>query len=383
MSILIIIVPLLTALIFFLIVPGVGALIVQSNWRKFRINMLNATNYPYLEYSDIKNENNGVNFRFFGSLEAIEDKNKIWLKGDNLSIAADLENVYVYMLPSLMTDEEAQRVPWKRISSLVAGTQILISGPLTVENNRSIFKNSSSNALLIVIFDGEKETLLKRAISGGRKRNEYWNQFTLISLITGSFSLFSLSYFFFRSPLLEIPALISLCLSFYPIAILMPPGVIFFFLYQYFWKIARHLRIDRDLFRIPLFHFRNNDETSKKKEALLSNGEKYVMLNVNNLEVSNHLEENTSVETRQCSTVKREAENNMFIFGSYSPEADLIVSPKDRMMEFVMIPGDPEKISKKCQKKSIIFTSLSGMFIVLDISINLIIILILLSNYIR
>ena len=121
----------------------------------------------------------------------------------------------------------------------------------------------------------------------------------------------------------------------------------------------------------------------KKKEALLSNGEKYVMLNVNNLEVSNHLEENTSVETRQCSTVKIEAENNMFIFGSYSPEADLIVSPKDRMMEFVMIPGDPEKISKKCQKKSIIFTSLSGMFIVLDISINLIIILNLLSNYIR
>ncbi len=381
MSIVYIIIPLTVSLIFFLLIPGIGALIVRTNWRKFRVDMQNATSYPYLDYSDIKNENNELNFRFFGSLEAIENKNKIWVKGGNLAIAADLQNVFVYILPSLLTDEEAQRVPWKRISSLIAGTQILISGSLIVENNRGIFKNSSLNPLLVVIFDGDKETLLKRAISVGRKRNEYWNQFTLISLVTGSFSLLSISYFFFRNPLWEIPALIALCLSFYPVALLLPPGVIFFFLYQYFWKKARYLRVDRDLFRLPLVPFMQNEEFSSRNEVTLVNGEKYVMQKANNSNLSNYLEENSSIETRRCSTIKVDDKNEIFIFGVV--DKNFIIAPKDRMIEFVMIPGNPEIISKKCQKKSLLFTYLSAIFIILDIGINLLIILNLLYNNIR
>lgn len=382
MNILLLAIPLFTAIVFFLIIPGVGAFIARSYWRKFRVNMLNTTKYPYLEYSDIINENNGKNFRFIGSLEAIEDKNKIWVKGINLSIAADLENVFVYILPPVNTNDEAQRVPWKNISSLIAGTKILISGPVTIENNRGIFKNDSMNPLLIVIFDGNMETLLKRAITGGRKRNEYWNQFTLISLVTGSFALLSISYFFFRNPIWEIPSFVSLSLSLYPIAILAPPGVIFFFLYQYFWKKARNLRIDRDLFKIPVFPFGSLNQKNKKKETILANGKKYTMLRIKKTEKDKYLEEGSSIEIRSCSSVSEE-NDELFLFGLYSEEDKFIKAPLDRMHEYVMITGNPEKISLECQKKSILFTFLAGIFITLDIGINLLIFLNILYYYFR
>jgi hypothetical protein len=383
MNILLLAIPLITAIIFFLLIPGVGAFIARSHWRKFRVNILHSTTYPYLEYSDIINENSGGSYRFIGSLEAIEGKNKIWVKGGNLSIAADVENIFVYILPSLTANDEAQRVPWKSISSLIAGTQILISGNLAIENNRGIFKDNSDTPLLIVIFDGDKETLLKRAITGGRKKNEYWNQFTLISLVTGSFILLSISYFFFRNPLWGIPSFVSLSLSLYPIAILAPPGVIFFFLYQYFWKKARKLRIDRDLFRIPVFPFGSIIDKENRKEVILSNGEKYVMLNVKSAEKDKYLKENTSIEIRRCSSVKISDDDNLFIFGTYSEEENYIASPRDKMHEYVMIIGNPEIISGKCQKKSTFFTYLAGIFITLDVGINLLILLSLLYNYTR
>ena len=40
-----------------------------------------------------------------------------------------------------------------------------------------------------------------------------------------------------------------------PVAPFLPPGVALYYLYRYFWKMARRLRAERDLLRLPLRYF--------------------------------------------------------------------------------------------------------------------------------
>ena len=77
---------------------------------------------------------------------------------------------------------------------------------------------------MVVIYDGDERSILLRAVWGGRQKNEYWNSFTLAALITGSVSLFLMSYLFLSHPLYRQAALFALTLGFFPLATLLPPG---------------------------------------------------------------------------------------------------------------------------------------------------------------
>ena len=181
----------LVAFIFFGLIPGLGAFSVRAKWRLFRSRMLEASTLPFLDYSDLEKDKEGRSFRLFGNLQAIQDQSKIWVRAGNFSIAADLAGVPVYILPSEMQneffpDEQPQSVPWMQISSLPAGVQMFLAGTLTIEDGQAVFRSRPNNPLLAVIYDGSQESLLNRAIWCGRQKNEYWNQFTLISLITAN-----------------------------------------------------------------------------------------------------------------------------------------------------------------------------------------------------
>ncbi len=382
------------AFLFFMLIPGLGAFSVRAKWRRFRAQMTAASTYAIMDYSVLSSENEGSAFRFFGTLEAIQDTNRIWMRSGDVSAAADLEDVPVYILPSMssgetlsdvLTDDEPQSIPWKQISSLPAGVKLFVAGIARLEDGLALFRSHPRVPLLVVIFDGARETILRRAVRSGRQRNEYWNQFTLVSLITGSFSLSLLTYLFLANPVTRIPALIALSLSVAPLAVLLPPGAVFLYLYKSFWTRARSLRAQRDLQRLPLRYFEANFVNDPEGQAVsvLPNGERYVMISGDPDVLKSRIIPNDRdallPEHLTISPSTREA----YLFGSSLGDSSAIALPTDPMADLIIIQGNPEENALRCSKKAMLFTLLSGAFLSMDLFPNLILLLFLFRTLIR
>ncbi len=371
----------LVAFIFFGLIPGLGAFSVRAKWRLFRSRMLEASTLPFLDYSDLEKDKEGRSFRLFGNLQAIQDQSKIWVRAGNFSIAADLAGVPVYILPSEMQneflpDEQPQSVPWIQISSLPAGVQMFLAGALAIEDGQAVFRSRPNNPLLAVIYDGSQESLLNRAIWCGRQKNEYWNQFTLISLITGSVALLFLAYLLFGNPQMRLAGLVSLTLSSAPLSVLLPPGAVFLFLYRSFWKKARILRAERDLHRLPLRYFKNGSRES----AFLPDGQDYRMVRGSAEQVRAAVG-GASVPPVPLSIAP--SGDDAFLFGAVSDGNPQIMKPRDPMAGLTLIRGVPEENAQRCSQRARFYTLLSGVFFSLDIVPNLVLVFAVLRMLVR
>ncbi len=438
------------AFLFFGIIPGIGAFIVRSRWRKFRKRIIELSLKPFVSYSETSSANSGFigEYRFFGTIEGIQGNDRIWVRSGNLSVAVDMENVMVYTLPSfigirnsdserldeMIPEEEPRILTWDQVFSLPEGTNIFIGGSLFYESGIGIFKTTPESMLLVVIYDGERETIIKRSIWSGRQRNEYFNQFTMASIIAGSFSLVLIAFALLNNPVLRLPALFSITLSLFPIAVFLPPGVIFYFLYRWAWKKGRVLRATRDLLRLPLRYFEDGkdsvngdslsdsirvydrvsesfrDDTisvSKTEEGCFSRysklptGELYV-------EVAGLLtadEENSQRNEwkikcgrevftlwgrltfrETCMRNDRVKDKDLFYaYGVYrGDEKDKRISnsENDPMCELVVIPGNPDLRAERCQIRARVYEWVSALFVGFGLLVNMFFILLILHNYI-
>ncbi len=341
-----------TAVLFFALVPGAGAFTVRWQWRLFRRRMLEASLAPFLRYSDLTGaEGPRGDFRVFGELEAIEERDRVWINTGEFTVEADLEGVRLYLLPSLsgggglqepLPDEEPAVAPWNRVFSLPSGLSLFVGGRLFLEEGRGVFRSSPRAPLLVVFYDGERESILKRAIWGGRKRNEYWNPFTLPSLLAGFLCLALLAYLSLRSSQAGLPGLAVLSLAAAPVAPLLPPGVALYYLYRYFWKLARRLRAERDLLRLPLRYF-PEEGPAGERTALLPNGQRYLMCREGALAVEGE------PETRSCTRHPDTGEG--WLFGAVEERQGrrTLRRPADPMAELLRVPGDPAALASRCE----------------------------------
>jgi hypothetical protein len=393
--------------LFYIVIPAVGAYFARERWRRFREKLVQVSFYPIIDYSDLNREA-GIpgNFRFFGNLEAIQGENRIWLTSGTTTIAADLQNVSIYLIPSqtpleqspqktsmqfeeVIPYQEPASIKWKRIFSLPEGTKIFIGGSLVIETVGGVFKSTQTEPLLVVIYDGEKKDILKRAIWCGRQKNEYWNQFTLVSLITGFFSLLIFAYILLQSPAMRIPALISLTLSLLPIAIFLPPGLPLFFAYRFLWKKARLLRAERDLLKLPLRYFNDGSSTcgDGKKITMLPDNKQYIMVKNSQMSSASFLPVQGNAKIRICSlaSVKSLKSQEYYLFGEYHSSADeeYISEPEDPMAELIQIPGNPEKLATACNRKAQLYTFFSGFFILADLLVSFFLLFVILQFVFR
>jgi len=243
----------IVAFLFYGLIPGIGAFSVRSRWRGFRRRLQESSLFPFVSYSDLSKRGEYLgNFRMFGDLEAIQGKNGILVNSGSFTVEADLETAKLYFLPSfsasnqklpverledVVVDEQPASVSWDQIFSLPAGTQMFVAGALFSEEGRAVFRSRHKEPLLVVLYDGDKTTILRRAIWAGRQRNEYWNQFTVASLLTGSFCMLLLAFILLRSAAATRATLLALSLAFFPISGLLPPGFILYYLYRYFLSL--------------------------------------------------------------------------------------------------------------------------------------------------
>jgi len=341
-----------TALLFFALIPGAGAFAVRWQWRLFRRCMREASLAPFLRYSDLGGaEGRRGDFRVFGELEAIQGRDRIWINTGQFTVEADLEGVRLYLLPSLsgggglqepLPDEEPAVAPWNRVFSLPSGMRLFVGGSLFLEEGRGVFRSSPGAPLLVVLYDGERESILKRAIWGGRKRNEYWNPFTLPSLLTGFLCLALMAYLSLRSSQAGLPGLAVLSLAAAPVAPFLPPGVVLYYLYRYFWKLARRLRAERDLLRLPVRYFPEGGP-AVEQSVLLPTGERYLMCREGTAAVEGE------PETRSCSGQPDGGVGWLFGAVEESQNRRSLRRPADPMAELLRVPGDPAVLASRCE----------------------------------
>ena len=328
---------------------------------------------PEVSYSYPERSGNGFAgfYRFIGELQAIQNDSSVWINNGSVSVKAELKGVHVYLLPtSQAMESEAQveqnvevlpqqmpkKLNWERVYSLNQGTGVLLSGAVYLENGNPVFHHTEENPLLVIIYDGKKETVLRRSIWCGRQLNEYWNPITPVSLVAGSFCIFVYAYFLLRGSGIDYISLTAVLLSIVPVMPILPPGIIFYFLYKKLWKRGRLLRAERDLLRLPLRF------GSSRRLSCAS--------------VAEAVELYPAARVRSCGVI-REAE----LMGSECRvflEGDDI-KKTDPLVEDLIIPGEPEDLAVMCRRRARIMeisaTAALGMsFVVNTILIFLVII---------
>jgi hypothetical protein len=264
---------------FYFFIPGLGAFFVRSRWRKFRRSLVEALEYPEISYKDLhaKNETSPLSgrYHFLGVLEAIQEDDVIWLRSSEVALSADMRGQKVFLLPSqtvsgalsppeaaeeaspedgpepVLSDETPQVVAWEKVRSLPEGIQVLLAGTLHISDRKGRFRSGKKDELLVLFYDGDNASLLRRAVWHGRQRNEYWNPFTGVSLGAGILMGMILSYFFLSAPMNRFPAILAIIMSLAPLMPVLPPGMIFFVLYRKLWRRGRFLRAERDILKLP------------------------------------------------------------------------------------------------------------------------------------
>jgi hypothetical protein len=385
------------AFLFFGLIPGIGAFFVRSRWRLFRRRIAESSLYPFLNYSDLSRTGDFLGrYRVFGHLEAIQGENRIWINNGSFTVEADLTQAKLYFLPSFsagtrtvpierlqeeVPDEQPALVSWNQIFSLPAGTQMFIAGQLYSEEGRAVFRSQGKDPLLVVLYDGQRNTIVQRAVWGGRQKNEYWNQFTLASLLTGAFCMVLLAYIFLRSSPSSLPVLFALSLAFFPIAGLLPPGFILYYLYRFFWKRARMLRAERDLLRLPLRYYPESEALPLESSAPLPTGESYLCSQDASLLIDGEL----IIRSASLPSVREGKFEDVVLFGTHT-ETDgqgRVQTPRDPMAELVLVMGDPAVLAQSCNRRARMFALLSAVGVFSALILNFFLLLLIWHLIIR
>lgn len=358
----------LVFLLFYVILPLFGAFMVRRKWRFFRKQVVAASLSREVSYSNPDRTSSGLIgcYNFTGELQAIQNDSSIWLNNGKITVRAEMKGVKLYLLPTsqaienedrieenkaMLPQDMPKRIGWESVYSLTQGTGILLFGQIFMENGTPVFRQSEQNPLLVIIYDGKKESILRRSIWSGRQLNEYWNSITPFSLLAGSFSLFVLAYIKFMRPESGGTAILLVVMSLFPLVPFLPPGLFLYFVFRRLWRSGRYLRGERDLLRLPLrFSIYENCESCS--EALV----KYPDAGLRSCGIINEQE----LLFTPCRVYIREKN---------SPEG----SP-EHVFEHLIIPGDPDTLAKKCRSRARWMEILAAASVGTGCIINLIVI---------
>jgi len=393
---------------FYIALPAFGAFVARGQWRRFRERVTAVSHYPTAPPSATIRERGGApgRYRFFGTLEAIQGDDRIWLTNGRYSVAADLRNTRVYLIPegdgtanlSTPSNGELGSVPWSRIFSLPEGTPIFVGGVLFSEDGRGVFKSDGRTRLLVAIYDCPRENVVPFAISGGRQRNELVNPFTLPSAAIGSLGLL-LFAFTFLSQSDHLLALLAMTAAIAPLSPFLPPGVPLYFAYRAFWKKARFMRIQRDMLRLPLRYFPETESPPRGRRAtLLPDMEPYLMVRG----IKDPRDERTLVSEDERITLPPDLPERLIeiprafqrapvqpthhvVFAGYdADEAGIhLKKPEDPFAQMVIIAGEPRELARASERAALLYEVIAAMLISIDVAVNVPLVFWVLSKIIK
>ncbi|HUX42983.1 MAG TPA: hypothetical protein VMV83_17620 [Rectinemataceae bacterium] len=366
-------VALAVATLFYILLPVIGGYIARNQWRRFRERLLDLALSPRLHLGSwaaaCESGQLQGHYRFHGEIEAVEGEDKIWLHGRDLTAVVDLSSTWFHILPDEGRGEAlegryalVERMRWQRVRVFPESSRVFVGGRVRVEDGIPVFFNDAREPLIVVSYEGNEANLLSRLIAGGRVQNEYWNPLSRASLAFGMGTL-GIFFAFVGSHLLPTILFLSLLVSLAPVLSLLPPGLLFFFLYRRFWRKALDERVLRDLCRLPLRFSRAADGSPAPQagDAPLPEGGFYRV-------------RRGDIPAGDIATFVPWA-GDKGPWTIFTPE-----STDDPEIRRIAVAGDPIALARRSERRALTATLLSGVFLVAAFMINLITAILLWRN---
>ena len=105
---------------------------------------------------------------------------------------------------------------------------------------------------MVIFYNCPDSELTTGIVRTARTRNEYWNSFTPISLVSGALILISIAALFLDRPAFRLTVIGAFIAVFIPILPVLPPGFLLTVMYRRLTWNARKLRINWDLANFAL-----------------------------------------------------------------------------------------------------------------------------------
>jgi hypothetical protein len=266
--------------LWYALVPMVGAIVKRRRWYTFRRRFNELRLSPILDYSSywrtVKERQEPVSFRFLGSLESVTDGETLWMHGKDLTIPVSLKNAETYLLP-VYNGDSAQEIPdideeapvkirWGKVSMLTEGAKVFVGGSLVYKEERWQFVSTKKNPLIVFFYDGPDRLFTTRVIQSCRQQWAYWNAITPYSLIIGALCLILLIFSFLHRPIFRPTVILSFVSLFIPLYPIIPPGLLFTVFCRRLASKSRMFKAYGDLARLSLRGPAEKDELPSQPE---------------------------------------------------------------------------------------------------------------------
>jgi hypothetical protein len=371
------------AMAFYLVIPGIGALGVRQRWRRFRRRVVAASLLPLVSYVSVRNRRDELpavrEARVLGTLESIQGEHTAWIRGADITIAVDMSASEIYLVahtneayggtrpdspPSSPPDTPPARTTWSRLGSLPEGIKVLVSGRLDTSGAYPTIRSADDVPVLAVFYDGPEPSLVRRCIWSGRQLNEYWNSVTPGALSSGAFALVLIAYLLLRQPLAIEYSRLAIALAAVPVLPLLPPGILFFYLYRRFWRRGRSLRAHRDVLRLPQRYLADG-----RACAPLPNGELYGRFEHHPAIVQPFAGAGLTL----IEPTHGRASDRYTVFGHAAAAG--LTAPADPLCEWTAVRGEPEPASLACRHLARRYELLSWLVLGAGLLINFVLVM--------
>ena len=360
------------AAVFYGVIPISGGFYKRSKWRRFRNRFDELRLSPLLNYRQYRQlGNDGGVFRFTGELESITGET-LWVRGENLTIPVSLKKTKCFLLPIYEgeTPETPEQIRWNRVSTITDGAKVFIGGQIKNQNDRLNFCSTKENPLMVIFYNCPDSELTSGIIRSARARNEYWNNFTMVSIAIGAISLIYTAVSLLDRPALRLNVIGALTAVFAPILQSFPPSYLFTILYRRMTWDARNLRAYWDLARLPMRFLQPEQES-----GILSTGEKYGFVKLDSLP-----DETTSgtIPFLIPEDAGKERKQPWYFFGVLDGTSSLPQRSKDPFVSFGILPTNPSLLVRRYAIRSYTLEVFAWLILLLGICVNIIFIFIIL-----
>lgn len=223
-------------LLFYFLIPTFFGIKTYLFIKKYRHNLINMTEY------DTKNNTNNSNLSQYmlSNVNAIKN-NEIWFDYKDKIYKIDKNSCLIYIL----TPDGFLQNRLKNFDVILNKTYFMLIGDFYLSQNFTI---KNKNRYMFCVICENSENIIENVIRHCRIKNYYWNEYTMPSLITGSFLLLInlLINIHYSNTIYNAVCII---LSIIPYLPLVPPGVIIYFLYKKLINISNTISYKIDIMR--------------------------------------------------------------------------------------------------------------------------------------
>lgn len=309
----------------------------------------------------------GRDHRFFGGFESVAGQ-MLWMRGETLTISADLTDARLFLLPAESEADSAEDggmprpIKWSQVAALSEGAKIFVGGKVRCVDGRARFQADRRSPLLVILYDGSERSLLMRAVRAGRQKNEYWNPATPFALAIGVFSQLMMALSYVNRPALSAAFTAALTGAFGPLMPFLPPGLLLTALSRGAWRRGRAYRALRDLARLPLLHLRGG-----QGETILPDGSRYALRRMDEARFSS---EGSAVPRLPAEAAHDSGREEWFCYGRPSDDGERIEEPRDPSALFAALPAAPEALAAEYSVRARFLEIAAGAALAAGTAIN-------------